>query len=126
MKRQLYLNLAMGAVIVAVALGMKWAQHQGLIEAQSATRWTMAIIGLQMAINANLIPKAGTAKTARHIALQRVCGWAMMLGGLGYAAAWAFVPLSNAATLSMVAVAAAILWVIGFGVISSRRTGTPA
>jgi hypothetical protein len=120
MKRQLYVNLAMAALVLIVAAGLVWAKHQGMVGASTVTRGTMVAVGIMLAANANLIPKAGTAKTARHIALQRVCGWAMMLGGLGYAAAWAFVPLSNAAYLSMAAVVAGIVWVVGFCILSGR------
>ncbi len=124
MKRQFTVNIGMAAVILAVSVGLVWAKHQGMIAAPLVTRIVMVMIGLMLAANANLIPKAGTAKTERHIAIQRVSGWAMMLGGLGYAAAWAFVPLSNAAELSMAAVAAGIVWVIGFCVLSRRPKAT--
>ena len=120
MKRQLAVNIGMALVILVAAAGLVWAKHQGLVGAEFVTRTIMVLTGLMLAANANLIPKAGTARTERHIALQRVSGWAMTLGGLGYAAAWAFTPLSNAANLSMLAVGAGIVWFIGFCLLSRR------
>lgn len=120
MKRQLVVNIAMAALVLVVAAVLVWAKHQGLVDTAFATRGTMVAVGIMLAANANLIPKAGTAKTERHIALQRVSGWAMTLGGLGYAAAWAFVPLDNAAYISMAAVAAGIVWFVGFCFLSRR------
>ncbi|HWE47121.1 MAG TPA: hypothetical protein VG407_13930 [Caulobacteraceae bacterium] len=120
MKRQFVVNLVMAAFVLIVAVALVWAKRQGMADASTVTRGTMVAVGIMLAVNANLIPKAGTAKTERQIALQRVSGWAMALGGIGYAAAWAFVPLSHAVWLSMAAVAAAIVWVIGFCVLSSR------
>jgi hypothetical protein len=118
--KQLTVNLAMAGMVLVVAAGLVWAKHQGLVDAAFATRGTMVAIGIMLAANANLIPKAGTAKTARHIAIQRMSGWSMMLGGLGFAAAWAFVPLSHAAELSMAAVLAGIVWLIGFCIVTGR------
>ncbi len=122
MTRQISLNLAMGALILGVAFGLKWANHQGLIDAQSATRWTMVACGLVLAVNANLIPKQAASRplSERGLAIRRVAGWAMVLAGLGYSAAWAFVPLKHAADVSMVAVAAGIIWVVGFCVANRR------
>lgn len=122
MIRQLVLNLGMGAVILVLALALKWAQHQGLVDAQSATRWTMVAIGLMLAVNANFIPKQASARplSERALAIRRVAGWSSVLGGLGFAAAWAFVPLTHAAELSMAAVAAGMIWLISFCVANRK------
>ena len=122
MTRQISINLGMAAVVLAVALGLTWARHQGLVDAQSVTRWSMIAIGLMLAVNANLIPKQPAARplSERALAIRRVAGWSSFMGGLGFAAAWAFVPLSHAADVSMAAVGAGMIWLIGF-IIANRK-----
>ena len=122
MTRQISISLGMAAMIVVVALGLKWAQHQGLVDAEAVTRGTMALIGLMLAVNANFIPKQPSARplSERALAIRRVAGWSSVLGGLGFAAVWAFVPLTHAAELSMAAVGAGMVWLIGFCIANQK------
>jgi cobalamin synthase len=122
MMRQFVLNIGMGLLILVAALALKWASHQGLVGPQDPTRWAMVLVGLVMAVNANLIPKQPSPRplSERALAIRRVAGWSMVLAGLGYAAAWAFVPLSHAADISMIAVGVAIVWVVGFCVANRK------
>jgi hypothetical protein len=122
MTRQISISLGMAAVILVVALGLKWAHHQGMVDAEAVTRWTMILIGLMLAVNANFIPKQPAARplSERALAIRRVAGWSSVLGGLGFAAAWAFVPLAHATELSMAAVGAGMVWLVAF-CIANRR-----
>jgi hypothetical protein len=116
MSRTFVVNILMAAVVVVVALALVFAKHQGLVDPAMVTRGTMATIGLMLAINANLIPKQPSARplSEKALAIRRVAGWSSFLGGLGFAAAWAFVPLNHATEISMAAVGAGMVWLIGY------------
>ena len=59
---------------------------------------------------------------ARSQAYKRLSGWAFVLSGLAYAAAWAFAPMDMAATLSMAPMGIAMVTV--FVVCMSNRIGS--
>jgi hypothetical protein len=122
MKRQLIVNFAMAGLVLVVAAGLVWAKHLGLVDEATVTRGTMVTIGLMLAVNANMIPKQPSARplSERALAIRRVAGWSSVLGGLGFAAAWAFVPLTHAAELSMAAVGAGMIWLISYCVANRK------
>ena len=91
-----------------------WAKLTGHASQEFSTRAIMVIIGLMNAGYANVIPKSGKALSARVMAIQRVVGWSMTLGGLAFAAAWAFAPMDYAFELSVGATIASILVAVGY------------
>lgn len=57
---------------------------------------------------ANAIPKK--VSSARSLALLRIAGWALVLGGADYALAWLVVPLSYANDAALLALLAATIY----------------
>ena len=107
-------SLWQAALIVGGALALTGAARMGWISFDMSLRITMAIIGLVLVVQANAIPKDVAGRSANYQAVKRVAGWALVLAGLAYAAAWLFAPLEIAAFASMAAVIAAIAYVFGY------------
>lgn len=107
MNRELLTSLAWGIGIVLVALAATIARRQGYID-QDTTLRIVAMNGLFVAHYGNRIPKA-VAPSAHMRQAMRVTGWALVLGGLTYAAFWAFAPLPLAKTLGTGSLAAAVM-----------------
>ncbi|MDL2357301.1 MAG: hypothetical protein QFF03_18765 [Pseudomonadota bacterium] len=79
---------------------------------QFAERGMGVVMGVIVVAFANVIPKrAGSARTQ---ALRRVAGWALVLGGLGYALAWLLMPLAYAN------LAALLVLLLGFAYAAAR------
>jgi len=112
--RQIIYGALGGAAILGAALALKWAQHNHLVSAEFTQRGVLVIIGLYLAVYANFIPKKvpglkiSPARAARVQAASRLNGWLFCLAGLGYAAIWAFAPLSIAGTASVAVVGGAM------------------
>jgi hypothetical protein len=113
------LTLAFG--LLSVAAGLAYARRIGVVSPDLAVRGTMAAIGLMLAFYGNTIPKVIKTTTPRARAIQRVAGWAFVLAGLAYAAIWALASLTLAAEAASSAVAAAMLGVIGYCLLTRRR-----
>ncbi|WP_394760515.1 hypothetical protein [Phenylobacterium sp.] len=88
--RRLTQSLIAAAVLLAAALGLKFAERGGLVSHDMALRAVQALIGLGLAVYANVMPKRlgrfrNPAAAQRAQAALRTGGWAFTLGGLGYA-----------------------------------------
>jgi hypothetical protein len=117
--KQITFSLAVAALMIAVAAGLTYAKHLGLVGPEAPMRGTMALVGIVLTLNANYIPKSISKCSA---ATQRVAGWAFFLSGLAYAAIWAFAPIAIAADASMWAVGIAIASVISYYVWARSRS----
>ena len=122
MIKQIAYALAFAAAIIALALGLKYAQGAGIVGSGAADRIMQTVIGLALAAYANVMPKqlgpsrASPRAEAVAQAALRVGGWSFTLAGLAYAALWAFAPLTFADIASMVVVIAAMAMTIGYAV----------
>jgi hypothetical protein len=114
--------LMQAGATLAVALVATVLHKTGVISQDATTRVVMIAIGLVLAWQSNAIPKALPIRSARSQAYKRLSGWAFVLSGLAFAAAWAFAPIEMAATLSMAPVAVAMVTV--FVVCLSNRIGS--
>ncbi|MDB5470684.1 MAG: hypothetical protein JWR84_2244 [Caulobacter sp.] len=114
MTKSLKPGLIMAAVQIGSALALVGAARLGWISYDMSLRITMAVIGLVLVYQANAIPKDVAGRSANYQAVKRVAGWALVLGGLGYVAAWLFAPLEIAAFVSMAAVIAAVIYIYGY------------
>ena len=113
-----------GTMLVVIAL-VKTAQHTHVISADAATRAGQFIIGLSLAIFANAMPKALKGdESPRKFASLRFSGWVFTLAGLAYALLSLFAPHDIADTLSMAAVAGAMVLTIAYGLWCSRMGQT--
>lgn len=131
--KRLGFALALAAGFLAVSAGLRYLAVAGVIEATTATRAIQVLIGLGLAAYANFLPKqlgraAGSVEAqARAQTAVRVGGWSMALGGLAYAALWAFAPLEVADVVSIPVVAVATLTTLVFAfmaVVACRRAGS--
>lgn len=128
-------SVTLAAAFLAVVFGLKAAQNASVLDADTTKRIVQVLIGMALAAYANLMPKQiGSAKgspqaQARTQAALRLGGWSFTLGGLAYAALWAFAPLAFADTASMVPIIGAMVVTLGYAVwcyASGRTTRTPA
>lgn len=122
MSKRLGWAIALAAFILGSAAGLSYLETNDLIGPDLARRSVQALIGLVLAGYANVMPKqlerlqgSVRAQAAAQAAV-RVGGWSLTLGGLAYAALWAFAPLEFANTASIVVVGGATLLTLGYAV----------
>lgn len=113
MSKAIAANLILGLAILAGAAGLKWAEWNGLVSAEFTRTAVQVTLGLLVAVYANVIPKQVARRSSSPEAARqsqsalRFGGWALSLGGLIYAALWAFTPVAFADTASIVVLGAA-------------------
>jgi len=120
--REIRGSVLLASALMTLVLGFKAASASGLLEANGGGLTERAFgvgMGLVLVVIGNFIPKklepmlAKTCSPARVQSMQRFAGWVFVLGGLGYAAASAFLPLAYASTVAMAICASALLLVLG-------------
>lgn len=108
-------SLGLAALLIFTTLGLSYASRIGWIDPDTVTRATQALIGLILALFGNATGKLAPGEAARAaekpalMAARRFFGLALVLGGLGHAAAWLFMPLDWADLVSMGVVILALL-----------------
>lgn len=111
--RQVVSGIVIASTIIAVTLGLNWAEAQGLVGGDMSVRAAIVLAGLALAWYGNEIPKAivhsERARTAR-----RFSGWVFALAGLGSAAGGALLPIDTAVTAELVVVGGGLLLVVGY------------
>jgi hypothetical protein len=118
--KRLGFAIALAALFLAVAAGLRYAEGAGMLGEDAARRIVQALIGLLLALYANFMPKQiGPARgspraESRALAALRVGGWSMTLAGLIHAGLWALAPLPVAGIASMAVVAAATAATLGY------------
>lgn len=119
-RRHIRFALILATLQVGGALALTFANKQGLIDDDMTTRGVMVLIGLSLAAVGNRMPKStdgpapqSLSQAALRQSVLRVGGWAMMLGGLAFAAFWAFAPRDIAMPGSIAAVGAGMAITIG-------------
>ena len=133
-QRQVLLGALWAAAILGGALALKWAQHSHLVSGEVVQRGVEVIIGLGLTVYSNFIPKSvrglrvSPERAARFQAARRLSGWMFTLAGLGFAAIWAFAPLSIAGATSMAVVGGAMAVVlVNMGIcLTSPKDASPA
>lgn len=104
-RAQLLRSVLVAAALLLLAIALKSASP-AYLSADGAARVLGIIMGALVVLYANQAPKIVAPLTARcsvaHAqALRRFTGWALVLGGLGYMAAWLLAPVDQAATLAL-------------------------
>ena len=123
--------LGLAAVIIATALAASYAKSEGMISPDLGDRIVMVVVGLVLVVLNNAIPKqlAPPQASARAEALgqsvRRVFGWTMTLGGLAWAAIWAFAPMAVAKPLAIAAMVSAMAIALGYLLWAMRRRKHP-
>lgn len=119
--------LGLAALILGAALAVSYARSAGLIGDDLGDRIVMVVLGLVVAVMNNAVPKqlapprASAEAEALAQAVRRVGGWAMTLGGLAWAAIWAFAPIAAANPLAIAVMVAAMAVTAGHGLWAWRR-----
>lgn len=123
--------LILAGIQIAGALLLTVANKLGWIDSEATTRGVMVLIGLMLVVVGNAMPKQPEGppeQTAGQVAARqsilRVGGWALTLGGLVWAALWAFAPRDLATVGSVAAVASAVAAMIVYAVWRYRRIDT--
>ncbi len=113
MSKTLQRNLLWAGGILVVALGTSLARNYGLLEQEAGQRIILGFIGLMVVAYGNRLPKM-FAKTAAKQSAKRIAGWAMVLSGAAYAAAFVFAPLHIALVVGCGAVIAGLLTTVSY------------
>jgi hypothetical protein len=133
---QLRRLLSIVATYLLASAVLSALQQHHVVSAETAVRLMGMLVGLVVLVCANTIPKqlvplAGlSCPPAREQTLRRVCGWAGVLGGLGYTLAYALAPFASAGKLANALLAPAVAVVAAIAVrcawvrISARRRMT--
>lgn len=77
------------------------------------------IMGSMLAVYANVIPKQAAAPGRAKVL--RFAGWALVLGGVGYALIWLLAPIAMAKVLAMLCLGGAVLAVLLRVLLARRR-----
>jgi len=100
-------SLLIAAVYLLTALMLNALRQRHVVSAETVERLMGMLMGTVAIVSANAIPKRLvplarlSCGPAREQRLRRFCGWAMVLGGLGYTLAFALAPIAIAATLAI-------------------------
>jgi hypothetical protein len=95
------------AVSLVTALLSRMGWSAGHAPELSERSWGI-VMGAIVVVFGNAIPKE--AGFARRLTIERTCGWALVLGGMGFAASWIFVPLAYANEIAMLVLMSALLY----------------
>jgi hypothetical protein len=120
MLKEISFSLIVAGLMIAVAAGLKFANSLELIDQETVKRGAQMMFGLMLAGYANVMPKQlkgpirSTEAARRSLAAVRFGGWSFTLAGLGYAATWAFAPISVADEVATGMVALAMVIVLSY------------
>ncbi len=108
--------LAMAGAMLLASFALNRASP-AYISVDCAARVLGVMMGALVVMYANSAPKilpslAGSCSAQGEQTLRRFTGWALVLGGLGYMAAWLFAPIANAPAIAMTALGVAFSAVV--------------
>jgi len=109
--------LIIAAGILAVSALLKLMSPEYISE-ELSRRLLGVLLGAAVLLYANAVPKALTplarmrCNPATEQSLRRFTGWSLTLGGLMYALAWLFAPITSASTISAILLGPALLLAI--------------
>jgi hypothetical protein len=105
-RRKITQAVVWAGAFFAVAWAAKLGSHFGWT-AEIGERALGIIMGVYVVALANNIPKQ--IISARGLTMLRIGGWALVLGSVGYAAAWLVLPLRFADTAALLVMLAGVL-----------------
>ena len=121
-------SVAAGGFAIALALAIKLADALGAHDTALLQRAFGVGMGGMLVLMGNAVPKVLAPMTekrcapSRTQALQRFTGWVFVLAGIGYAAAWIFLPRDRAGdaaigigVLAICLVALRVVWAVRGG-----------
>lgn len=104
-------GIAIASALIAVTLGLNWAEAEGLVGADVSVRAVIVLAGLVLAWYGNEVPKA-IVRSERARTAKRFSGWVFTLAGLGSAAGGVLLPIDMAVTAELVVVGGGLLLVV--------------
>lgn len=110
-------SLITAALILVTSAALALASPT-YVNADLAQRLFGVMLGAVVVLYANAIPKAliplarMRCDPATEQSLRRFTGWALVLGGVGYAMAWLFAPMTSAWILAIALLGTALLVVL--------------
>lgn len=126
--RQKHLQaIVFSGLLLGSALAVKLVAQLGLSSGfadEFGARSLGFMMGTIVVFLANTIPKK--VSSARGLVVLRIAGWALVLGGAGYALAWLVVPLSYANDAALLALLAATIYgAVRIGWLSVKHRSLP-
>lgn len=112
-------SLLIAAIYLLTAVVLNKLRQHHVVSAEMVVRMMGVLMGSVVLISANTIPKRLlplarlSCDPGREQNLRRLSGWALVLGGLGYALAYALAPITVASTVAICLLAPAVLVVAG-------------
>ena len=103
--------VAIASTLIAVTLGLNWAEAEGLVGADVSVRAVIVLAGLTLAWYGNEVPKA-IVRSERARTAKRFSGWVFTLAGLGSAAGGVLLPIDMAVTAELAVVGGGLLLVV--------------
>ena len=109
--------LVVAASFLTLAVAVAFAEKAGRVSGETGDRIVQIVAGLVVVYYANLVPKTlerscARCSPSRVQALQRFSGRMLVLGGLGYALAWALLPYDRASLPAQVILGGSVVAVI--------------
>lgn len=112
-RRQLTQAIVLSGLLLAVALGtalmarLEWTS--GFV-GELGERSRGLVTGAVVVVLANAIPKQ--VSSGRRLAMLRIAGWALVMGGVGYALAWLLLPLASANFAALLVLLSALTYAV--------------
>jgi hypothetical protein len=122
--RNIAFNLVLAGLILFAAAGGMF----GLFSDEVSERATGILINLVMIIFANAMPKTESKsclepeRSPDWRGVRMFAAWSLILGSLGYIAAWVFAPLDQAPFIAMVPMGAGVLAMAARFLIGPKKT----
>lgn len=110
-------SLILAGGIIAISASLAGLEALGVLSGNVSERGVGVVMGLMVMAYGNampklLVPMSGQQNEAKRQALQRFCGWAMVIGGIGYVLAFMFLPIDYAAYGAVACGGTAVLLVL--------------
>ena len=132
MEKQVYNHAVIFAgLLLAFSLAAHLTGHIFDLETSFIDRARNIFSGFILLYFANLIPKMigpalkGKCSNTTANAVRRFTGWALVLGYIGYIAAWAFAPITHAGLIATICLGTAVVLLsvrVGYAVLVQRKT----
>ncbi|HEY8026506.1 MAG TPA: hypothetical protein VIF60_18325 [Burkholderiaceae bacterium] len=122
-RRKITQSIAFGGLLLGVALIARLGWPDGMGEFGERARGVVS--GVFVVFLSNSIPKQ--VGSASALAMRRAVGWAMVLGGLGYALAWLLLPMvyANDAAMMLMLFSVAYATIRFFWFARKQRPNSP-
>jgi hypothetical protein len=121
-RRKIGEAILIAALLLCAALASRLS---GVAADMFGQRGLGVLMGAVVIVFANVIPKQSSSRLG--MAIRRMAGWSLVLGGLGYALAWLLLPLAVAGNAALAMLLAATVFALVRGAwLMKQRTAPPS